>query len=355
MRDYGSYGRPVMLFEAYESWRDDMRSRLEEAGGVALQEADTRFDFPSFLFGPLRQSMFRGYDEVETNFRNYVAVENAPDFRERRLRGLTGMTKPGYVGEHGEFPQMRRGERQQAGLVIDTYGGTYSMTRHLIINDETNELLNSAPQEMGRASAEFITETIISFIESNPNAPDGDPMWSVGRGNHTTALLSEDSLAAGVAVMTKRRDPMGRRITVRPSRLVVADPKWQLVANRILNSTETGVRTSAETGTAVFDKGTDNVVRNIIPNGAVTYDPFFNDDNNWFLLADPGRVPAFAVGFLNGQDRPRVYLKNPEIRGVLNAGADPYTYELRSLDWLVEFDFGVAAVDPLGIYVSTPA
>ncbi|MCX6419315.1 MAG: hypothetical protein NTU50_07885 [Actinobacteria bacterium] len=86
---YGDYGRPVMLFEAYEEWRDEK---------LALNEADSKADFPSFLFGPVRQSLWHGYERVQPQYKRYARVENTPDFRERRLRGLNGFTKPGYVG-----------------------------------------------------------------------------------------------------------------------------------------------------------------------------------------------------------------------------------------------------------------
>jgi hypothetical protein len=360
MRNYGTVGRPNMLLEAYEDWRDDRQNDIQEAEdtGLELREADTRFDFPEFLYGPMRTSMYDGYEEVEGNYRTYGRVESMPDFKERRIRGLVGMTKPGYIGEHGEPPPMTRGERPPASLVVDTYGGTYSMTRHLIINDESNELLNSAPREMGRAAAEFIVETIISFIESNPNAPDGDPVWSVGRGNQGTAELSEDSLALALGVMTKRRDLNNRRIKITPNKIVVGDPKWELVLDRILHSTETGVRTGSQTSTSTFDKGTLNPLQNysLARNLTPVYDAYLNDANDWMLFADPGRVPVFAIGFLNGQEAPRVYLKNPELRSIMGGGGqDPYDMEIRSLHWYVEFDFGMAVVDPLGTYRSTPA
>jgi len=362
MKDYGRYGRPVLLFEAYEEWREDVKSgaippeALAEALDCSLEEADTRYDFPSFLYGPVRQSMWHGYERVQPMYRRYARVESAPDFRERRLMGLTGMTKPGYVGEHGEFPQMKRGERPPAALVVDTYGGTYSMTRHLIINDEGNELLNSAPEEMGDSMAEFVVETIIALIESNPTAPDGDPMWSVARGNQitgntATAGLSEDTLATALSMITRQRDDSNRRIRISVSTLLVGDPRWELVARRILRSTDTG-STANDTGTNVFDKGRYNPLRAAgLPDDAVVYDQYFNDTDDWYLFADPRRVPAFAVGFLNGQERPQVFLKNPEYRSVLGGGGqEPYTFEVQSIDWLVREDFGVAAVDPRGTF-----
>lgn len=360
MRNYGNFGRPVMLLEAYEEWRDDRIATIQEAeaSGTLLQEADTRFDFPTFLYGPLTTSVYDGYDETEGDYRWYGRVEPVRDFRERRINGLTSMTKPGYMGEHGEAVQMRRGERPPASLVVDTYGGTYSMTRQLIINDESNELLNSAPREMGRAASELILETVVSFVESNPNAPDGAPVFSTQRGNQLTVELSEESLATALSAMTKQRDDNGRRIRVTPRTLLVGDPRWELVADRILNSTETGVRTAAETPSRTLDKGTLNpLARNNLARAlTVQYDSYLSDANDWYMFADTARVPAFAIGFLNGQETPRVMLKNPELRSALGGGGqDPYTFELRTLDWLVEFDFGVSTVDPRGALRSTPA
>jgi len=342
MKQYGDYGKPVLLFEAYQNWREE---RLE------LDEADTRADFPSFLFGPVRQAIWHGYERVQPQYRRYARIENMPDFRERRLRGLTGMSKPGYVGEHGEYPQLVRGERPSVSLVVDTYGGLYGITRHAIINDETNELLNSAPAEMGDAAAEFIVETVIALIESNPTAADGQPFFSGARGNQGTAPLSEDALADAVSQMTKQVDDSGRRIRVNVASLVVGDPRLQLIANRIINSQLTGAQAqiamAAGAGSNVFDKGTLNPLNGIIPNDAVVYDPYLSDANDWYMFADPSRVPAFAVGFLNGQESPKVFRKTPDASGMLD-GPDPYSWDIDSIDFKVRLDFGCAAVDPRG-------
>lgn len=361
MKDYGIYGRPIMLFEAYEDWREDVKSgaipreALAESLDCTLQEADTRFDFTSFLYGPVRQSMWGAYDRVDPQYRKYARIENAPDFRQRRLRGLVGMSKPGYVGEYGEFKELRRGERPPATLVVDTYGGTYSMTRHLVINDESNELLNTVPEQMGDSMGEFVAESVIALIESNPTAPDGNPFFADSRGNQlsgneATAGLSEDTLATGWSRMTKQRDDNNRRITVAIESLVVGDPRLELVGLRIASSTESGTRTN-DTASNFFDKGTRAPLSGKLAADAIVYDPYFNDVNDWYLFADPQRVPAFAVGFLNGQDRPQVFLKNPEYRSVYGGGGqEPYTFQLQTIEWLVRIDFGAAPVDPRGAF-----
>lgn len=350
MSRYGSYGRPVLLFEAYKDWREE---RL-------LQEADSKADFPEFLYGPVRSSLWQGYEYVQGQYQKYMRVESAPDFRERRLRGLTGMLRPGYVGDHGEYPQVGRKERKGVPLVVDTYGAEYAITRQTIINDDTQELLNSAPSEIGDSMANFVVETAIALIESNPTAADGNPFFGSGRGNADTNALSEDALATGLSKMTKQFDDIGRRIRVTPRTLAVGDPRVQLEANRILNSQVTGTTITftggAGAGAGSFDKGTNNPMNGILPDDAVVYDPFFTSAHSWYLFADPAKVPAFAIGFLNGQQTPQVFIKNDQARDALGGnGSDPYTWELDSVDFKCRHDFGVAAVDPRGAYKSTVA
>lgn len=348
MNPYGNYGKPVRLLEAYKEWRDDR-----------LEEADSRADFAEFLYGPVRTSMYQGYQRAMAQYERYTRTENSPDFRERRIRGLNGLRGIAYVGDHGEYKQLRRTDRPNASLAIDTYGGVYQITRQAIINDDSSELLSRNPQDMGYAGGIFILETVIAHIESNPLAPDGGSMYSasaVGNrsANQTTAALSEDALADAISSMEDQLDDDGRHIVVTPSILVVKNARLQMIAQRVLNSTETGTRAqytgAAGAGSNVFDKGTMNPLAGVLPANGVIREPWLSDANDWYLFASPEEIPAFAVGFLNGQREPQVMLKDPMVRMALGSGVDPYTYELDSVDFKVRLDFGVAPVDPRGTY-----
>jgi hypothetical protein len=353
---YGNLGRPNSLLEAYIEWRDDRLARVEEG----LMEADTRADFPEFLYGPIRTSTWGGYTRIQPQYRRYARVENAPDFRERRLRGLNALRGVGYVGEHGEYPMMRRTERPSAPLVVEKYGGVYSITWEAIVNDESGDLLNRNPADMGYAMGLLVAETGIALLESNPTAADGDPFFSVGRGNEGSAALSEDALADAIAAMESQFDDDGYRIVVRPAALIVQNARNEMIARRIINSTVTGTQVEYTGGTPgvgsqYFDKGTLNPLNGIMPGDAVVREPFLSDSNNWYLFADPNDVPAFAVGFLNGQEQPMIGLKNPEVRNALGPGVDPYTFELDTVDFKIRHVFGWAAVDPRGAWRSVVA
>lgn len=341
MSAYGHYGKPIHLFEAYADYNE-------------IQEADSKADFPAFLFGPISYSLWQGYSRVQPQYRRYSRQESLNNFKERRIRGLNALKGIGYVGDHGEYPRMRRTERAGPSLILDTYGGVYQITRQAVINDESGMLLNSNPDEMGYAMGIFVAETLVALIESNPVTWDGLAMWHATRGNLTTAALSEDSLPDGIAWMENQTDDSGYRIVVRSALLVVKSPRLQYIANRILRSSEAGTTVNytgaSGAGSAIFDKGNMNPLQDILPADAVLREPFFTDSNDWTLLAAPGDVPAFAMGFLNGREEPFVGLKNPEVRNALGPGVDPYTFEFDTIDFKVRHDFGVAAVDPRGTY-----
>lgn len=346
MNPYGGWGKHIELFEAWVEWNE-------------LQEADSKADFPTWLYGPIRTALWGGYSRIQPQYRRYARVENMPDFRPRLLKGLNALRGYGHVGDHGEYPGMRRTERPGASLVIDTYGAIYGITRQAIINDESGQLLNSIPGDMGYQAALFLAETLVALIESNPNGPDGAAMYSVaggaGRGNQVTSALSEDSLADAITFMEQQRDDDGFHITVRAASLIVQNARQQLVANRILNSQITGTNVTytggtAGVGTTLFDKGVNNPLAGILPNDAVVREAFFNDSNDWYVFARPEDVPAFAVGFLNGREQPDILIKDPGVRNALGAGTDPYSWEIDSIDYKVRHDFGVAPVDPRGTY-----
>jgi hypothetical protein len=352
----GIWGKQIPLFDAWEEWAENMQAMVEEAEeqGYELEEADTRFDFPNFLYGPISVSLWGSYTQVAPQYRRYSRIESLPDFRERRIKGLNAVRGMAYVGENGEYVEGRRTERPSAGLMVDKYGFVYKITMEAIVNDETGELLNRIPGEMGRDAAIFVSNTVVALIEGNPTAPDGNPFFSVGRGNQVTSALSEDSLADAITFMDSMVDDSGYPITVRPGAVIVKNARLQMVAARILNSTLTGTTATYAgapgAGTNIFDKGNINPISGILPNDAIVKEPFFTDSNDWYMFANPDDVPAFAIGFLNGNETPFVGLKEPYVRNAMGPGVDPYTFEFDSLDFKVRHIFGCAGVDPRGAY-----
>lgn len=352
---YGHWGRPLRIFEAFSAWSSDPDVI------AALQEAETRADFAEFLMGPIRTSMLRGYQYAAPQWDRYMGIESAVDFREHRSKGLSGMSGIHHVGELGEYKDMRRARRPVASYAVDTYGATYAISRHLIINDDMRQIMSTTPDEMGKAMGRFVTRTAVALIEANPTAPDGKPVYSEGeRGNETTEPLSEDALAAMFSAMENQLDDNGDQITLTPRVLAVKTLVLQLIAKRIVRSQETGTTINYSAGaspghsgvpglgTERFDKGTSNPLAGLLDeNEGVLRDPYFSDSNDYYLFADPGENPAFIMAFLNGNRDPFLGMKDPQVRSALPGGGDdPYTFEMDTIDFKIRHDFGAAVVEP---------
>jgi hypothetical protein len=357
MRDYGTWGAHNELLEA---WWDQVlleasqSNRLTEA--ERLIEAETKIDFADWLHGYVATSFYAAYEEAQTQWRKYAGVKPVRDFKEQKIKGRNRLVGFGYVGDHAHKPGMRRSFRPEASLFIDTYGAEHEITRQAIINQESDEFLRDDPQDMGSAAADFLARAIIALIVSNPNAPDGSPMYSTGRGNQVSVELSESSLLAAWTAMQTQRDDDDRPIRITPRHIVVQNKTMGSIVDRSINSQVTGV-TQASGGASTVEKGTLNVVaRQGIPEDFTVEEPYLPDANDWYLMADPDKIPAFMVGLLRGQEEPAIYQSAVQRRPVSGSGvSDPYQLRVAKIGWEVEWDLGVSAIDPRATYRGVPA
>jgi len=353
---YGQWGKHLELFEMYENWRGGRMEALAESG-YDLQEADGtgapegRADFPLFLQTIIRMRTRERFATTAAKWRSYVGIESAQDFREHRISQMNGILGMGPVGENGEYPRMRSSEEPGPPFAVGKHGGVYSVTMELIINDEVDRILSRNPRELGRTAAEYVSRIVVALIESNPNYIDGQPFFSVARGNEvqgTGAVVSETNLAQVLTNMKLRRMAGGIPFAVQPRRILTQNDLTKMVFSRILGSAETGA-TSNDTATTVFDKGTQNPLYGVLKGDAVIDEPWFNDPNDWIVLGDAADRPAFVVAFLRNQQEPFIGLKNPEVRSTLG-GPDPYTFDFDTIDYKVRLFVGVAVGEPFAAY-----
>lgn len=378
--EFGRWGGPIETFDVYEAWRDE-RLRLVEAGinpatgqpfegelleafqqGHILEASpEAKADFATFMWEPIQANFYKGYEYVEAQYKRFVGIESVNSFDEVRIKGINGLTGIGYVGELGTYPGLRRTFRPEAAIVVDTYGGEYALTRKLLRSQGIDKIVQRNPNDLGEAMADFITRMIVALIVANPDAPDGDPVMSAGRGNLVVGDLSEDSLVDAAVWLRTRKDPDNRPIRVRLRTAVVQNDRQALRLRQITNSQTLQIQTG---GTAEandeFGRGTLNPIAqsDIIPADGVVIDPYFPDANDVYFFADPDRLPAFVAAFLDGQERPMIGMSDATVMHLSNSngnGHDPYTFQGDRIEYKIRHDVGVSAVEPLGVYRLAPA
>lgn len=357
---YGLFNKHLELFDHFEDFRRtpglarQLAENDQDAPPILLEGSgapEGRVDFPIFLQTVVRHRLRERFRTVAAAWDRYVGIESAQDFREQTVSSLGAIRGIEGVGEHGEYPRLRTTEEIGPSFSVGKYGGIYAVTFELVINDETNRILNRIPAELGRSMAEFVNQAVVAFIESNPTyGPDGEPFFSVAHDNTIAgagAEITEDTIPAILDRLRGRRDADNMPIVIEPRRILVKKPSDKLELDRIIRSQLTGVTDDAQAvGAPRFFRGTYNPLQNVLPPDAAIEDPWLNDANDWYVLADAADRPPFVAAFLRNRRDPYIFMQDSGMRGLGGGMADPYTMDFDELPYKIRHVFGVAAGEP---------
>lgn len=379
--DFGRWGNHVDCFDIYELWRDEKLALLESVGEDAVRQmfreaadngdrnaralveagVETKADFAAFLWGTVSISYYQAYEHVASQWDRYLGIESVNSFDEVRIKGVNGLTGIGYVGDYGRYSQMRRTFRPEAAIVVDTYGGEYHMTRKLLRSNNAQMLVDRNPADLGAAMADFISRLVVGLVIANPNAPDGNPMYSNTRGNQQAADVSENTLVDAAVFLRNQKDDDGRPIRANIRAAVMQNDRQAFLIRRAIRSQQTGVQIQNPAATQ-FPMGTDNALAypdsSILPEDGVIIDPYWPDANDVYFFADPNVLPAFVAAFLDGQRQPMIGMLDATVMHLANSagnGHDPYSFQGDAISYKTRHDVGVSAVDARGTYRLTPA
>lgn len=369
MRGKGIWGKHVELFELWQDANKDpdvLRAmgllsedeQLSEGTGAP----EGRADFPYFLQTVFRHTMRERFATVASKWRQYAGVESARDFRENTVSQMNGILGMKPIPEDQTYPKMRSSETPGPSFAVAKHGGMYSVTFELVINDETDYILNRAPREIGRSSADYQTQALIAFIESNPTyGPDGLPFFGPGHDNEFTgaaAAVTEDNLVSMLEKMSIRRDPAtGTPYQITPTKIIVRGPRQALRLQQAIRSGQTIERTAAANANTVFGRGSDNPLSydgGIMPADAVVQEPWLNDPTDYYILGNAQDRPAFIMSFLRGRQEPFIGIKDNGARDAMGAGTDPYDWDFDTIDFKVRAIFGTSLGEPVAAIRARP-
>lgn len=361
---YGEWGKHLDLFDIFEDYRKDptvLEAFLEEEGPALAENfgaPEGRVDFPFFLQSVIRHRVRERFRGVASRWDQYLGEENAQDFREHTVSELGAIR--GYEGieEHGEYPRLRSWEAGGPSYAVGKYGGIYGVTFELVINDETNRILNMIPTELGKSMAEYVAKAMVALMESNPTySVDSKPFFSAERDNLVTGAEAEatpDNIMAMLDTMSLRRDRDDIPILVQASKVIVREPSLKAKILRMIRSTETGVTQDGDTSSAEFYTGRSNPLNGVLPEDAVVEEPWLNTPGDYIILANAQDRPAFLASFLRNRKDPYIFLKDPGMKGVGGGASDPYEMDFDEIPFKVRHVFGGAVGEPLAAVKAQP-
>jgi len=270
-----------------------------------LQAAFSTVSLPGILSNVANKMLLEGYNYIEDAWRKIAKIASVNDFKEHSRYRMTGAFKFEQVGPDGELKHGKLDE-QKYGQKADTHGIMFALTRQMIINDDLGAFTD-IPRQIGMGAAEAIADAVWTLWLANPVQTDGKAFFSTDHKNYAEGAdtaLTVDGLTAAEVMFGEQTRPNGRPLGVPASILLVPTalkvPAEMLMKSVQLNETTTANKAKPNTNPHV---GKFDVVSSVyLSNASFTG----YSSKAWYLLADPNRLPAIEIAFLNGVDRPTV-------------------------------------------------
>ncbi len=265
-----------------------------------IRAAFSTVSLPNILSNIANKMLLEAYLNQENSWRQVVKIASVNDFKTHSRFRLTDNLIFQKVGADGELKHGKLGEQVFTNKA-DTSGIMFSLNRQTIINDDLGAFAQ-IPTMLGIGAADAISDAIWTLILSNPGN-----FFSAGNNNYAAGAntaLSVDSLTAAELLFLNQTKPNGKPLGILPRYLLVPNA-LKVTANLLMTSVKLN-----EAATAGSPKPQDNphagkyevVSSSWLSNATITG----YSTTAWYLFADPARLAAFEVAFLNGNENPTV-------------------------------------------------
>ena len=249
----------------------------------------TTSDFAVALASTVNRTLRAGYESAPRTFQAWARQTSLPDFRAVTRVAIDGALKPEKVNEHGEF---KRGSISDAGetYALATYGKIVAVSRQVIINDDVG-MIARIPQLLGRAAADFESDTVYGALMANPVMGDGTSLFHASHGNlaGTGTGIDVASLSAARQAMRTQTAPASKQpLNLTPTTLIVGAAR-ETAAEQFLAAE---ILASKAADTNPF-KG--RLMQVVEPRVTGSPEP-------WFVVADPMQIDTAEYAYLDGQN-----------------------------------------------------
>ncbi len=270
-----------------------------------LQAAFSTLSLPGILSNVANKMLLEGYNYIEDAWRKIARIASVNDFKEHTRYRMTGSFQFQQVGPDGELKHGKLDE-QTFGQKADTHGIMFALTRQMIVNDDMGAFTD-IPRQIGMGAAESIADAVWALWLRNPVQADGKTFFHADHGNYAEGAdtaLSVDALTAAEVLFGQQTKPNGKPLGI-PAVILLVPIALKVPADMLMKSVQLNETTTANKGkpSANPHVGKFEVVSSVyLSNTSFTG----ASSKAWNLLADPNRLPAIEVAFLNGVDRPTV-------------------------------------------------
>lgn len=333
---------------------------------LAFKEAMSRPDF-NYLFGDvIDRQLLAAYQTRAAQWPAYAKRGRVRDFRTVKRYTLDGgeavLNKVKELAPY-KVRSVTDGAYEYA---VEKYGDKIGVSWESLVNDDLDALAD-LPTRLGNA-ARRTEERFSAALFSDSSGPNST-FFATGNRNiiNTTVVgstvtpnppLSITALQLAMQVLMQQRDADGGPIYVEGMTLVVP-PALMVPAQNILNATQIMAATGGGDGTGNDQLLTNNWMRNQLTLVTNPWLPLINTTSGntaWYIFANPavGR-PAMEVGFLQGHEKPELWVRSPNaVRvGGGTVGPEEGDFDHDAVEYRVRMVLGGTLMDPKSAVASS--
>ena len=257
------------------------------------------------------------------------------DFKQQQRIHLNDFASLSTVPENAAYTSLAWGDTRETYTPAKR-GNLVVVTLESIRNDDLYAI-RRIPTKLAAAAIATINDFVASLFTANGGAgallADTFPVFDADnhQGNAVVGAvgaLSSATLQAALVTLLKMTNSAGKRLGVQGKYLLVP-PDLFYTARVLLES-------------ANLPGGNNNDVNPVRGALEPISVPSFTDNNNWYVLADPGQIEMIELGFLDGREVPELIAQSsPDAGSVFTNDA---------ISWKVRHVFGGAFLDYRGGY-----
>jgi hypothetical protein len=296
---------------------------------------NTTSDFAILLETAVNKIFLGQYAIAPVTWRDWCGTKSVQDFRTSTFYRPGSFSVLDSVSEDGEVKHKNIPDGSKATLTPATKGNIIGISRRSIVNDDLGVFRDTAAQ-LGDAAAATLEADCFAMLLANsglgPTQSDSQPLFHANRSNiGATGAMSVTTLDSARAKIKLQKDVSANRFL-------------NLVPRIWLGPIELG-GLARQMNDAQFDpsKTTNipNIVQGLFAKVIDVGQCSAASATRHYLLADPSVAPVFVVGFIDGQEAPRIESDN--------------SFEYDGVQMKVIVDYGTACIDYRGAATSAGA
>ena len=297
-----------------------------------LEAAFSSVSLPGILSNIANKVLLEGFLLMDDTWKKIAKTASVNNFQKHTRFRMNGQFKFEKVGPDGEIKHGQLGE-QQFSQQIDTYAIMFGLSRQMIINDDLAAFAEM-PRSIGVGAADAISDAVWECLLGNPKQTDGNDFFSNPHKNIVTgakANLDVKGLTNAEIKFSEQERAQGRPLGI-PAKILLVPTSLKVAAETLMKSLTLNETTAENDPKPVINPHAgkyETVATPYLSSKAFTG----NSATAWYIFADPRRLPAIEVAFLNGQERPTVERADADFNymGILFRGA--IDFGVKEQDW----------------------